>query len=147
MMFVLSPEQLEELRLLSNAEMDSASPFAGLLIGQPTLATRLRRSPVFLHSSLEWIVPAGVKNDKTELLRAAGRSQYAIQGDRLILGEAHQIRDIHRRDRYILRHLRRARIARQGVQSSHPGRTRQLPGNRVLPATISNEQNSHLRQA
>jgi len=28
---------------LSNAEMDSASPFAGLLIGQPTLATRLRQ--------------------------------------------------------------------------------------------------------
>ena len=27
---LLSPEQLEELRLLSNAEMDSASPFAGL---------------------------------------------------------------------------------------------------------------------
>ena len=40
---LLSPEQLEELRLLSNAEMDSASPFAGLLIGQPTLATRLRQ--------------------------------------------------------------------------------------------------------
>jgi len=40
---LLSPEQLEELRLLSNAEMDSASPFAGLLVGQPTLATRLRQ--------------------------------------------------------------------------------------------------------
>jgi len=37
---LLRPQQLEELRLLSNAEMDSASPFAGLLIGQPTLATR-----------------------------------------------------------------------------------------------------------
>jgi len=40
---LLSPEQLEELRLLSNAEMDSASPFAGLLVGQPTLAARLRQ--------------------------------------------------------------------------------------------------------
>ena len=40
---LLSPEQLEELRLLSNAEMDSASPFAGLLVGQPTLAQRLRQ--------------------------------------------------------------------------------------------------------
>src|ERR1700683_2469477 len=29
---LLSPEQLEELRLLSNAEMDSSSPFAGLLL-------------------------------------------------------------------------------------------------------------------
>ncbi len=40
---LLSPEQLEELRLLSNAELDSASPFAGILVGQPTLAVRLRQ--------------------------------------------------------------------------------------------------------
>jgi type II secretory pathway predicted ATPase ExeA len=39
---LLSPEQLEELRLLTNAEMDSASPFALLLVGQPTLARQLR---------------------------------------------------------------------------------------------------------
>ncbi|HXR21039.1 MAG TPA: AAA family ATPase, partial [Acidimicrobiales bacterium] len=39
----LSPEQLEEVRLLSNAELDSASPFAGVLLGQPTLASRLRQ--------------------------------------------------------------------------------------------------------
>lgn len=40
---LLSPEQLEELRLLSNADLDSASPFAGILLGQPTLASRLRQ--------------------------------------------------------------------------------------------------------
>ena len=40
---LLSPEQLEEVRLLSNAELDSASPFAGVLLGQPTLAARLRQ--------------------------------------------------------------------------------------------------------
>jgi type II secretory pathway predicted ATPase ExeA len=40
---LLSPAQLEELRLLSNADMDSASPFACLLMGQPTLARRLRQ--------------------------------------------------------------------------------------------------------
>src|SRR5438876_2702776 len=39
---LLQPDQLEELRLLTNAEMDSASPFAGILIGQPTLARQLR---------------------------------------------------------------------------------------------------------
>ena len=39
---LLTPEQLEELRLLTNAEMDSRSPFALLLVGQPTLARRLR---------------------------------------------------------------------------------------------------------
>jgi type II secretory pathway predicted ATPase ExeA len=39
---LLSPEQLEELRPLTNAEIDSASPFAPLLVGQPTLARQLR---------------------------------------------------------------------------------------------------------
>jgi type II secretory pathway predicted ATPase ExeA len=40
---LLSPGQLEEIRLLSNADLDSASPFAGILLGQPTLAARLRQ--------------------------------------------------------------------------------------------------------
>jgi hypothetical protein len=39
---LLQPDQLEELRLMTNAEMDSANPFAGILIGQPTLARQLR---------------------------------------------------------------------------------------------------------
>jgi type II secretory pathway predicted ATPase ExeA len=39
---LLSPEQLEELRLLTNADLDSTSPFAGILVGQPTLARKLR---------------------------------------------------------------------------------------------------------
>jgi type II secretory pathway predicted ATPase ExeA len=39
---LLTPEQLEELRLLTNAEMDSQSPLALLLVGQPTLARQLR---------------------------------------------------------------------------------------------------------
>src|SRR5258708_9517681 len=41
---LLAPDQLEELRLLTNAEMDSQSPFALLLVGQPTLARQLRLS-------------------------------------------------------------------------------------------------------
>jgi type II secretory pathway predicted ATPase ExeA len=40
---LLTPEQLEELRLLTNREMDSASPFALVLVGQPTLASKLRQ--------------------------------------------------------------------------------------------------------
>jgi type II secretory pathway predicted ATPase ExeA len=39
---LLQPDQLEELRLLTNSEMDSASPFAGILAGQPTLNRQLR---------------------------------------------------------------------------------------------------------
>jgi type II secretory pathway predicted ATPase ExeA len=39
---LLSAAQLEELRLLWNQDMDSASPFAGILLGQPTLSRQLR---------------------------------------------------------------------------------------------------------
>ncbi len=39
---LLTGEQLEELRLLTNAEMDSQAPFAGILLGQPALRRRLR---------------------------------------------------------------------------------------------------------
>jgi type II secretory pathway predicted ATPase ExeA len=33
---LLTQQQLEELRLLTNSDMDSRSPFAGILLGQPT---------------------------------------------------------------------------------------------------------------
>ena len=39
---LLSTEQLEELRLLTNIEMDARSPFACVLLGQPTLRRRIR---------------------------------------------------------------------------------------------------------
>jgi len=39
---LLAADQLEELRLLTNAELDSHSPFAALLIGQPTLRRRIK---------------------------------------------------------------------------------------------------------
>ena len=39
---LLNTDQLEELRLLTNADMDSHSPFACLLLGQPTLRRRIK---------------------------------------------------------------------------------------------------------
>jgi type II secretory pathway predicted ATPase ExeA len=39
---LLGVDQLEELRLLTNAELDSHSPFACLLVGQPTLRRRIK---------------------------------------------------------------------------------------------------------
>ena len=39
---LLSADQLEELRLLTNADMDSHAAFACLLIGQPTLRRRIK---------------------------------------------------------------------------------------------------------
>jgi type II secretory pathway predicted ATPase ExeA len=40
---LLSAEQLEELRMLTNSEMDSRATFACLLLGQPTLRRKLRQ--------------------------------------------------------------------------------------------------------
>jgi type II secretory pathway predicted ATPase ExeA len=39
---LLDAGQLEELRLLTNADLDSHSPFAALLVGQPTLRRRIK---------------------------------------------------------------------------------------------------------
>ena len=40
---LLNVEQLEELRMLTNSEMDSRATFACLLLGQPTLRRKLRQ--------------------------------------------------------------------------------------------------------
>ncbi len=50
---LLEPQQLEELRLLTSAEMDAESPLALLLIGQPTLARQLR--PMDLAESARYL--------------------------------------------------------------------------------------------
>jgi type II secretory pathway predicted ATPase ExeA len=39
---LLAADQLEELRLLTNSDMDSHAPFACLLLGQPTLRRRIK---------------------------------------------------------------------------------------------------------
>jgi len=85
---LLSPEQLEELRLLSSSEMDSASPFAGLLIGQPTLSLRLRQG-IFAALDQRISVRYGISGmDLTESvgylrhhLALAGRTDALIAGD------------------------------------------------------------------
>jgi type II secretory pathway predicted ATPase ExeA len=40
---LLDPDQLEDLRMITNSEMDSRSPAAVILIGQPTLRRRLHQ--------------------------------------------------------------------------------------------------------
>ena len=39
---LMEPAQLEALRLMTSSDMDSRSPFAAILLGQPTLARQLR---------------------------------------------------------------------------------------------------------
>lgn len=93
---LLDAEQLEGLRLLTNSEMDSRSPFACLLVGQPTLRRRIRLGAfaaldqrVALRYSM-----TGMDKDETagyvvHHLRLAGRSDTLFSDDALAL--IHQV--------------------------------------------------------
>jgi type II secretory pathway predicted ATPase ExeA len=88
---LVSPAQLEELRLLTNADMDSRSPFAGILIGQPSLNQQLRNG---LFSALDqriatrFHIPPMDLGDSTAYLRhhlaLAGRSDQLFADDAIV---------------------------------------------------------------
>jgi type II secretory pathway predicted ATPase ExeA len=85
---LLNGEQLEELRLLTNAEMDSASPFALILVGQPTLRARLRLgtfAALDQRLSLRYALPPMTDSDTGDYinhhLRLAGRSDTLFSDD------------------------------------------------------------------
>jgi type II secretory pathway predicted ATPase ExeA len=54
---LLTYEQLEELRLLTNADMDAHSPFALLLLGQPTLRRKLKLGTLAQRIALRYELP------------------------------------------------------------------------------------------
>ncbi len=85
---LLDGAQLEELRLLSCAEMDSVSPFALVLVGQPTLRARLRLGTfaaldqrVGLRYALAPMGPDDTGDYVTHHLRLAGRSDTLFSDD------------------------------------------------------------------
>ncbi|MGC8474233.1 MAG: ExeA family protein [Candidatus Dormibacteria bacterium] len=88
---LLSPDQLEELRLLTNSDMDSRSPFAGILLGQPTLTRQLRLG-VFAaldqRISTRYHIPPMDLGDSTAYLRhhlvLAGRSDPLFADDAVV---------------------------------------------------------------
>ena len=87
---LLDAGQLEELRLLTNAEMDSASPFALLLLGQPSLRARLRLgtfTALDQRVTLRYALPP-MSSDETSSyvshhLKLAGRSDTLFSDDAL----------------------------------------------------------------
>jgi len=86
---LLTPEQLEELRLLTNAEMDSASPFALLLVGQPTRGVDIGAIE-FVHRRLVALRDAGkallvVSVELDEILSLADR--ILVMHDGRIVGD------------------------------------------------------------
>ena len=78
---LLSTDQLEEIRLLTNTEMDSIAPFTGLLVGQPTLRRRIKLGNfaaldqrIGLRYALPGMTPAETASYLAHHLKLAGRS-------------------------------------------------------------------------
>jgi type II secretory pathway predicted ATPase ExeA len=86
---LLTPDQLEQLRLLTNADMDSASPFAGLLVGQPTLARQLRMG---MFAALDQRIATRYTLAPMDLADSAGYLRHHLtlagRGDPLIADDA-----------------------------------------------------------
>ncbi|MGH8996200.1 MAG: ExeA family protein [Acidimicrobiales bacterium] len=87
---LLTADQLEQLRLLTNTDMDSTSPFALILVGQPTLRARLRLGVfaaldqrVALRYALPPLTRADVADYINHHLTLAGRSDTLFSDDAL----------------------------------------------------------------
>lgn len=93
---LLDPDQLEELRLLTNADMDSHSPFACLLVGQPTLRRRIKLgtfAALDQRIALRFAMPPMTPTETTAYighhLALAGRSDTLFSDDAVAL--VHQV--------------------------------------------------------
>lgn len=85
---LLDPSQLEELRLATNADMDSENPFTLILLGQPTLRARLRLgafAALDQRITLRYAIPPMSREESASYLvhhlRLAGRSDTLFSED------------------------------------------------------------------
>ncbi|MGH3468482.1 MAG: ExeA family protein [Thermocrispum sp.] len=93
---LLGAEQLEELRLLTNADMDSRSPFACVLLGQPTLRRRIKLGTfaaldqrIALRYAMTGMTDTETKSYLAHHLALAGRSDTLFSDDAIDL--IHQV--------------------------------------------------------
>lgn len=93
---LLDAEQLEGIRLLTNADMDSHAPFACLLVGQPTLRRRIRLGAfaaldqrIALRYSMTGMDGPETADYVGHHLKLAGRSDTLFSDDALAL--VHQV--------------------------------------------------------
>jgi type II secretory pathway predicted ATPase ExeA len=93
---LLAADQLEELRLLTNADMDSHSPFACVLVGQPTLRRRIKLgtfAALDQRIALRFVMPPLTAAETTSYighhLGLAGRSDTLFSDDAVAL--VHQV--------------------------------------------------------
>lgn len=92
---LLDSSQLEELRLMTNADMDSANPFSLVLLGQPALRSRLRLGSfaaldqrVTLRYSLPAMAPAETAGYISHHVALAGRKDTLFSDD--AVGRLHE---------------------------------------------------------
>ena len=85
---LLDNSQMEAIRMLTNHDMDSGSPFAALLVGQPTLRQRLRLGVlaaldqrIAVRYALAGMTPADTTDYIGHHLRIAGRTDTLFSGD------------------------------------------------------------------
>ncbi|MCA1675971.1 MAG: ExeA family protein [Actinobacteria bacterium] len=85
---LLDHPQLESIRMLTNHDMDSASPFACLLVGQPTLRRRIKLGALAAldqRIGLRYAMPPMTTQETTSYLRhhltLAGRSDTLFSDD------------------------------------------------------------------
>ena len=90
--YLLTHAQLEAIRILTNSEMDAASPLACLLIGQPTLRRMLRLGVLAAldqRIGLRYAMPAMTPEQTaayiTHHLQLAGRSDTIFSDDAMAL--------------------------------------------------------------
>ena len=93
---LLSGEELEELRFLTNSEMDSSSSFALILVGQPNLRVRLKlgtNSALDQRVSLRYALTSMTKSETKEYIyhhvKLAGRTDTLFSDDAISL--IHQV--------------------------------------------------------
>lgn len=93
---LLDAAQLEGIRLLTNADMDSHAPFACLLVGQPTLRRRIRLGAfaaldqrIALRYSMTGMEASETADYVAHHLKLAGRSDTLFSDDALAL--LHQV--------------------------------------------------------
>lgn len=89
---MLCAEQLEQLRMLTNSEMDSRAAFACLLLGQPTLRKRLRQAAfaaldqrIALRCAIEGMDTPETGAYIAHHLRLAGREDTIFSDDAIAL--------------------------------------------------------------
>jgi type II secretory pathway predicted ATPase ExeA len=89
---LLDNPQMEAIRMLTNHDMDSGSPFAALLVGQPTLRHRLRLGVlaaldqrIAVRYSLPGMAPADTADYIAHHAKIAGRTDPLFSDDAITL--------------------------------------------------------------